>query len=80
MRAFRPWQGGCQRWLRKASLQDNAACEGFCDRLKTEFIYPHDWWAIAVENGSRPYGIERERAPLLQLLRYMEKRGFRAGA
>ena len=27
----------------KASSQDNAACEGFFGRLKTEFIYPRDW-------------------------------------
>jgi putative transposase len=28
---------------RKASSQDNAACEGFFGRLKTEFFYPRDW-------------------------------------
>jgi transposase InsO family protein len=27
---------------RKANSQDNAACEGFFGRLKTEFIYPRD--------------------------------------
>ena len=28
---------------RKASSQDNAACEGFFGRLETEFFYPRDW-------------------------------------
>lgn len=31
---------------RKASSQDNAACEGFFGRLKTEFFYPRDWRAF----------------------------------
>ena len=31
---------------RKASSQDNAACEGFFGRLKTEFFYPRDWRAL----------------------------------
>lgn len=34
---------------RKASSQDNAACEGFFGRLKTEFFYPRDWRALSVE-------------------------------
>jgi putative transposase len=29
--------------------QDNAACEGFCGRLKTELFYPRDWKAATVE-------------------------------
>jgi putative transposase len=33
---------------RKASSQDNAACEGFFGRLKTEFIYLHDWRAFTL--------------------------------
>ena len=33
---------------RKASSQDNAACEGFFGRLKTEFFYPRDWRAFTV--------------------------------
>ncbi len=33
---------------RKASSQDNAACEGFFGRLKTEFFYPQDWRAFTV--------------------------------
>jgi transposase InsO family protein len=31
---------------RKASSQDNAACEGFFGRLKAEFFYPRDWRAF----------------------------------
>jgi len=31
---------------RKARSQDNAACEGFFGRLKTEFFYPRDWRAF----------------------------------
>ncbi|WP_136686207.1 IS3 family transposase [Falsirhodobacter xinxiangensis] len=57
-------RGGHYRWLgwlerinaaklvrsmsRKASSQDNAACEGFFGRLKTEFFYPRDWRAYTV--------------------------------
>ena len=33
---------------RKASSQDNAACEGFFGRLKTEFLYPRDWRAVTL--------------------------------
>ena len=33
---------------RKASSQDNAACEGFFGRLKTEFFYPRDWRGFTV--------------------------------
>ena len=29
--------------------QDNAACEGFFGRLKTELFYPRDWRAATVE-------------------------------
>ncbi|MCH4814097.1 IS3 family transposase, partial [Halomonas neptunia] len=34
---------------RKARSQDNAACEGFFGRLKTEFFYPRDWRAFTAE-------------------------------
>jgi len=34
---------------RKACSQDNAACEGFFGRLKTELVYPRDWRAFTVE-------------------------------
>ncbi|MFC0280957.1 IS3 family transposase, partial [Falsigemmobacter intermedius] len=52
------WQGWLDRvntarltrpMSRKASSQDNAACEGFFGRLKTEFFYPRDWRAFSVE-------------------------------
>lgn len=33
---------------RKASSQDNAACEGFFGRLKTEFFYPRNWQNVSV--------------------------------
>ena len=33
---------------RKASSQDNAACEGFFGRLKNEFFYPRDWRGFTV--------------------------------
>ncbi len=34
---------------RKGCSQDNAACEGFFGRLKTEFFYPREWKAITIE-------------------------------
>ncbi|MGV1952531.1 IS3 family transposase [Agrobacterium vitis] len=34
---------------RKGCSQDNAACEGFFGRLKTELFYPRDWKAITIE-------------------------------
>ena len=34
---------------RKGCSQDNAACEGFFGRLKTEFFYPRDWKTITIE-------------------------------
>jgi len=34
---------------RKACSPDNAACEGFFGRLKTEFFYPSDWKNITLE-------------------------------
>ena len=34
---------------RKGCSQDNAACEGFFGRLKTEFFYPRDWKVITIE-------------------------------
>ena len=33
----------------KGCSQDNAACEGFVGRLKTELFYPRDWTATTVE-------------------------------
>ena len=34
---------------RKGCSQDNAACEGFFGRLKTELFYPRDWKATTIE-------------------------------
>ncbi|MGF6979745.1 transposase InsO family protein/transposase-like protein [Paraburkholderia sp. JPY465] len=34
---------------RKGCSPDNAACEGFFGRLKTELFYPRDWQAITIE-------------------------------
>ena len=34
---------------RKACSPDNAACEGFFARLKTELFYPRDWQANTIE-------------------------------
>jgi transposase InsO family protein/transposase-like protein len=51
------WQGWLERvnaaglirsMSRKASSQDNAACEGFFGRIKTEFFYPRDWRTFSV--------------------------------
>ena len=38
---------------RKGCSQDNAACEGFFGRLKTELFYPRDWKAITIEQFVR---------------------------
>ena len=43
------WAIGTIRSMsRKASSQDNAAYEGFFGRLKTEFFYRRNWWAVTV--------------------------------
>ena len=34
---------------RKGCSPDNAACEGFFGRLKTELLYPRDWQATTLE-------------------------------
>lgn len=34
---------------KKGCSPDNAACEGFFGRLKTEFIYPRNWQDVALE-------------------------------
>lgn len=34
---------------RKGCSPDNAACEGFFGRLKTELFYPRDWRGTTVE-------------------------------
>ena len=38
---------------RKGCSQDNAACEGFFGRLKTELFYPGDWRTITIEQFVR---------------------------
>jgi putative transposase len=38
---------------RKGCSQDNAACEGFFGRLKTELFYPRDWKDITIERFVR---------------------------
>lgn len=38
---------------RKGCSQDNAACEGFFGRLKTELFYPRDWKTITIEQFVR---------------------------
>ena len=34
---------------RKGYSPDNAACEGFFGRLKTELFYPRNWQSITIE-------------------------------
>ena len=34
---------------RKGCSPDNAACEGFFGRLKTELFYPRNWQGISIE-------------------------------
>ena len=34
---------------RKGCSPDNAACEGFFGRLKTELFYPKNWQGISVD-------------------------------
>ena len=34
---------------RKGCSPDNAACEGFFGRLKTELFYPRNWQATTIE-------------------------------
>lgn len=38
---------------RKGYSPDNAACEGFFGRLKTELIYPRDWQNVALDDFTR---------------------------
>jgi len=38
-----------QATSRKGCSPDNAACEGFFGRLKTELFYPRDWRATTVD-------------------------------
>lgn len=38
---------------RKGYSPDNAACEGFFGRLKTELIYLRDWQNVALDDFTR---------------------------
>jgi putative transposase len=38
---------------KKACSPDNAACEGFFGRLKTEFVYPRDWQDVQLDEFMR---------------------------
>ena len=38
---------------KKACSPDNAACEGFFGRLKTEFVYPRDWKDVQLDEFMR---------------------------
>ena len=48
-----PWKVGKPKlicsMLRKGSLPDNSACEGFFGRLKMELLYPWHWKTMAIE-------------------------------
>jgi len=37
------------RFARKGYSPDNAACEGFFGRLKTELFYPRNWQSTTIE-------------------------------
>src|SRR3546814_15243584 len=41
------WRVRCPR---KGCSPDNAACEGFFGRLKTEMIYPRNWRDVTLED------------------------------
>jgi putative transposase len=52
------WPGWLQRMVyaklvrslsRKGCSPDNAACEGFFGRLKTELFYPRNWQDVTIE-------------------------------
>ena len=38
---------------RKGCSPDNAACEGFFGRLKTELFYPRNWQTTSIEQFTR---------------------------
>jgi putative transposase len=72
---------------RKACSPDNAACEGFFGRLKTELFYPRNWQAITVEqfiqtvdSYIRWYNEKRIKISLgsLSPFEYRESLGFTA--
>lgn len=70
---------------RKACSPDNAACEGFFGRLKTEMFYPKDWLSTSVEEFIakldayiRWYNEKRIKSSLgyLSPIEYRESLGF----
>ncbi|WP_394672932.1 IS3 family transposase [Limnobacter sp.] len=70
---------------RKACSPDNAACEGFFGRLKTEMFYPKDWRSTSVEEFIakldayiRWYNEKRIKSSLgyLSPIEYRESLGF----
>ncbi|MGF6540548.1 IS3 family transposase [Paraburkholderia youngii] len=72
---------------RKGCSPDNAACEGFFGRLKTELFYPRDWQATTVEqfievvdSYIRWYNAKRIKVSLgsLSPLEYRESLGIAA--
>lgn len=72
---------------RKGCSPDNAACEGFFGRLKTELFYPRDWKAATVEqlikevdSYIRWYNEKRIKISLgsLSPIEYREKLGLAA--
>ena len=72
---------------RKGCSRDNAACEGFFGRLKTELFYPRKWLATTIEqfiqvldSYIRWYNEQRIKIPLgsLSPLEYRESLGLAA--
>lgn len=72
---------------RKGCTPDNAACEGFFGRLKTELFYPKDWQATTIEQFIqvvdayiRWYNEKRIKISLgsLSPMEYRESLGFTA--
>lgn len=72
---------------RKGCSPDNAACEGFFGRLKTELFYPRDWQATTIEqfiqivdSYIRWYNEKRIKISLgsLSPLEYRQSLGFTA--
>jgi transposase InsO family protein len=72
---------------RKGCSPDNAACEGFFGRLKTELFYPRDWRATTVDqfievvdSYIRRYNAKRIKVSLgsLSPLEYRQSLGIAA--
>jgi transposase InsO family protein len=72
---------------RKACSPDNAACEGFFGRLKTEMFYPRDWRSTTVsqfiqelDDYIRWYNEKRIKSSLgyLSPIEYRESLGLTA--